>query len=254
VAARVRLRNGPAAEWPTEEELSDIALELAVEEVLVREAIATGVHERDAQIRRRLVKAMRPSGFDVMPPDQPAEAEVQAWFEAHRDRYLLPARVKFTSVFVRASGDLPSDRSRAERLLERLRAAQPALGDAAAHGDRFQFASRFPLVGESDLALQFGAQFAAGVFALPTGAWSGPVASPHGQHLVFVEEREEVRRAELDEVRTQVTLDAFEAARHASNVAYWRELLSGHDVQIGPMPGPDTPRDGPEAWDEGHDH
>ena len=56
----------------------------------------------------------------------------------------------------------------------------------------------------SAVAREFGEPFVDEVLKAGTGAWTGPIRSGYGLHLVLVREREESRVARLAEVRAQV--------------------------------------------------
>jgi len=162
-----------------------------------REALALGMDESDALIRRRLAARMRDrlrAGAARAPID---DAVLRAWFDAHRDRYEEPATVGITQVCF-AGRD-------AER---RARAALPSLRRPVAAlarvGDPCLYGSEVPLRSEAELARSGGAAFARAVFAAEAGAWTGPVASSQGWHLVFVRERLPARSADFAAVRDAV--------------------------------------------------
>ena len=60
-------------------------------------------------------------------------------------------------------------------------------------GDHTLAPRTYELARQSEIARDFGDEFARQVAALPVGAWSGPVYSPFGAHLVKVEARIDAR-------------------------------------------------------------
>ena len=85
-----------------------------------------------------------------------------------------------------------------------LRRARRPIPPRRAHGDPCLYGSELSLRSEAELARSGGAAFARAVFAAQTGAWTGPVASSQGWHLVFVRERVPARGAEFAAVRDAV--------------------------------------------------
>lgn len=182
------------------------------DEALFEEALALGLHETDLVVRRRLVQRLELAAGAAAREETPADAELEAWLRAHRERFERPARVRITQVMLsreRRGSHLERD---ARELLERLHREQVSPDDAVGWGDPSLLPGRIPLRAGKDLARDFGATFARSVLALPTGRWSGPVPSAFGLHLVFVHERAAARLPALAEVRDAV-LDDFAAER-----------------------------------------
>jgi hypothetical protein len=75
---------------------------------------------------------------------------------------------------------------------------------AVRRGDTFSAPSHLRAQSTADLARYFGRSFAESLARLPTRAWAGPLTSPHGVHLVWIEARTPGSRPALDEVRGQL--------------------------------------------------
>jgi hypothetical protein len=106
-----------------------VVQQLADEEILVREAIALGLDRGDPIVRRRLAQKMRFVLEDEI--GAPSDAQLQAWLEAHPDRYRRPQRRTFEQLFFAGA----SARQRAERARDRLRVDE-TVGDADARRSR----------------------------------------------------------------------------------------------------------------------
>ena len=99
---------------------------------------------------------------------------------------MQPAEVSFSHVFLSASG-------RGDHLEKDAQAA-PGAGacpetDAAAAAelsDPFPLGLQIRAYSQTRIVARFGKPFAEQVFNLQPGAWSGPIASPYGLHLVRV--------------------------------------------------------------------
>jgi parvulin-like peptidyl-prolyl cis-trans isomerase-like protein len=178
---------------------------------LFEEALALGLHETDPVARRRLVQRMRLDLEAGAPDAEPDEAALRAHYARHAAAYQSPARVRCTQLYFRG------DRERAARaLLAKLRADAALPERAQTLGDPFLYGAEQPLQTHDDLAGRFGTAFADGVFAAPSGAWSGPIPSSYGVHLVFVHEREEPRALGFDEVRAMLRHELVAERRTAA--------------------------------------
>src|SRR5262249_37078378 len=123
---------------------------------------------------------------------------------AHRDDYRPPARLSFWHVFL-ASAVHGGDATReAEAILARLRAGTSAPADGARLGDSFVVPPHVVAQSPAQVAKLFGPAFASTVQEAEAGAWIGPVASPFGVHLVWIEAREPGAPPGLDAVKGQV--------------------------------------------------
>jgi parvulin-like peptidyl-prolyl isomerase len=156
------------------------------EEELVREAMALGLDD-DVVIRRLLVAKMRLVLQRDAGEPGPSEVEVAAWIERHRSERMQPETLTLSHVFF--SEDRRGSAAEAVAALAGLRSGAIAPPDAFASSDPFPLGNR--LRGYSKLQLQgrFGKDFADTVVALAPGAWSGPIRSPFGLHLVRIDEK-----------------------------------------------------------------
>ncbi|SDW96919.1 peptidyl-prolyl cis-trans isomerase [Thiocapsa roseopersicina] len=170
-------------------------------EELVREARALGLDE-DIVIRRLLIEKMRI--LLAQDPSAPplTDTDLQDYLDRHRERFLQPAELTFSHLFLDESlqGEDLKDAARAS--LARARTLPPA--DAVALSDPFLLGLRFRAYSKPRITARFGTAFAEQVFALEPGVWSDPIASPYGLHLVLVEEKCEPRLPELAAVRRQL--------------------------------------------------
>ena len=78
----------------------------------------------------------------------------------------------------------------------------------------------------------FGQEFARSLADLTTGQWQGPVASGYGLHLVFVEERTDVRLPPLTEIRDTVLYELLAERRTQANQAFFEKLRERYDVIV----------------------
>ncbi|MCB2073220.1 MAG: peptidyl-prolyl cis-trans isomerase [Novosphingobium sp.] len=173
------------------------------DEALYREALALGLDREDSAIRRRLVQSLRFSlqdeGNDEATAGKPSDAELRAFFESHRDRFLESPTVSFSHVFFdkrrRGTGAAQSAAREAKPMA--------ATGDWLAMGDRYPYQRSQTGVTEATLAAELGEEAAQRIFALDaeSGRWQGPVESGLGFHLVRIERKTAGGVPEFDDIR-----------------------------------------------------
>ena len=214
---------------PTPAELDGLIEDHIKEEILYREALALGLDDDDIVIRRRLRQKMEFISEDMALRTEPSEDELRAVLTEQADRFREPPRLSFSQVYLspdRRGGDVERD---ARRLLSALRAGS---ADPAAAGDPFLLEREYRLLAPREIEGLFGQGFAAEVFGLSPGGWSGPIESGYGLHLVAVHEITPSRLPDLDEVRDAVTLE-WRAARVAeANSAFYEGLRARYEVTV----------------------
>jgi hypothetical protein len=236
-ALRAEYRRGIGAP-PSPAELERLVGDVVEEELLFREGVRRGLHRNDPGVRERLVQAMAftsPEGTDAESlyrqaievgldrsdsvvrrivvekmrllvrasvPADATEDELQECLARHRDLFRLPQLISFRHVFFgaekRGAGRAMADAIDAASALARGGVEPAGLGDPFLLGSEFRGRAK------PDVDKVFGPEFRAAVFDLAPGAWSGPIASAYGVHLVWVEEKVPERDPSLDEVRSRV--------------------------------------------------
>jgi hypothetical protein len=205
----------------------------AQEDRLHRDALSLGMARTDPVVRRRLIQRMRLRLAAPVLAAEPAEAEMRAYLEEHRQRFAGPRRLHLSHLFFsrqRRGGAAVSDAREMRLALESrtLKAEQaPSLCDAHPLPVRLQGKSA------RQLAAIFGPEFARAVFEQESGRWQGPVASAHGWHLVFVHHAEEPRGTELRHVRAQVRAAVRAQHREAAVSAAMSRLRRNYRVTVG---------------------
>lgn len=214
-----------AARWqraPTADEMVRLVEDRMREEVLYREALALGLDQDDAIVRRRLAQKMEFLSEDSA-AREPTRADLEAWFVANAESFERPARVTFLHRYF--SPDVRGSQAQADAAAAAAALAGAAQGDADEVGDPYMFQDYLVNRSPEQLAKAFGPAFAQSVLALEPGNWQGPIESGYGWHVVFVTERTESRVPSLDEVlpeakaawladrRREALADAYERMR-----------------------------------------
>lgn len=215
-------RTGQAPDPAT---LQAVVDDWALREALYREALALGLDQGDAIVRRRLVQKMQFVLDDLASPADPGDDVLQAWLDEHAERFAVAERVSLRHVFFR---DGPNARAEAEASLGAIGAgADPgSLGQAFVHGAALPSRSR------DQLARLMGDEFADAVMRLEGGTWQGPITSSQGLHLVLVEGREQTHVPALADVRPQVLSDWTRAQRDDREARALDELRGRYPVRL----------------------
>jgi hypothetical protein len=228
------LAAGFAKTWqrpPAEAELKDLIDDWVREEIAVREAMAMGLDRDDTVIRRRLRQKLEFVVEDVAAAVPPTEQELQAWLATHADSFRIEPQVAFRQVYVSRDRRGAAAESEARALLARLRTAGPGarIDDL---GDPTMLPQEIALSSRGDVARTFGEDFAGRIDALTPGAWSGPVESGYGLHLVLVRERVAGSLPDLARVRPAVERDFLSDRRKRQLAAMYERLLPKYKVVI----------------------
>jgi hypothetical protein len=217
IAARVEAIERESGRALTPEERRGVERSYVDERILVREALAMGLDD-DPRIHDVLVQKM----LHVLSADviQPTDAELSAYYAAHRARYTPEPTATVDEVVIAATGAAPG------ALVDRLRAGEPPAAVAGSEAVRHNPLGRATL---RTLSAVFGAETAGTIFEAEIDSWVGPHPTVRGEHWFRVTERSAPEPPPLEIVRDQVRLDWIgeeEEARLAARVSELRERYS----------------------------
>jgi hypothetical protein len=223
---------------PTEEELAGLIESHVRDEVYYREAVAMGLDRSDPSVRQRMRMKLEFLLEDLSAEEEPGDDVLTAYLKEHLDKFQVEARVSFLQVYLNPAKH-PNMEADAKRMLARLKGgtAPESFGDATLIRDEYRLAT------QSDIARQFGEPFAQQVVALALGAWTGPLYSGLGGHLVKVTERLEGRLPELVEIRSQVEREYLAQRRQEMKDIAYQRLRENYEVIVQP-PTPDEAKTG----------
>ena len=217
---------------PTQREIDSLIEEFIREEVLYREAIASGLDQGDTIVRRRLAQKVDFLAQSVASTVEPSDAELQAFFDGNQERYRIPEQVSFSHVYFSGSNRGASAETAARGALTQLDAGEIATAEAAQLGDRFMLQYEYPLQSRDQIRDLFGPRFAGRLFELPVDEWSGPVLSSYGVHVVHVRQRVPSRLPDLGAVRSQVARDLSEERLRSAADSYYEGLRRRFEIVV----------------------
>ena len=215
---------------PTEAELRGLVDRHVRDELLYREATALGLDREDPALRRRVAMKLEYLAKDVGASVEPTDADLQAWIDAHPERYAAPPRRAYEQVYVSTDKRGARAEDDARELLGLLAGDDPPSVDEA--GDPILLEPRQPPSTPDEVARQFGAAFADALFGQPVGTWQGPVRSGYGLHLVRVTEAAPGAPAQLDAVRARVRNDLLADRKEKAVAAFVDALRTKYGVDI----------------------
>ncbi len=214
---------------PMPAELEGLVDNWVREEMLYREGVALGFETDDPVIRRRVVQKVS-FMTEALVDEAVTDEELQKWLAEHPDDYRIEPRISLRQIYFDPArhGDALGSIVEAVRSNLVKDSASPA-GDTTLLPERIDDRSR------SDVARTFGSEFAAAIFNLPAGEWSGPITSAFGVHLVRVDDMEPPRIPRLDEVRDAVARDLVVERRERAADAFLAALRERYTVVMPDM-------------------
>lgn len=217
-AALLRDFEAVAGRKASPEDLARLEHDYVADELLFRDAIASGLHLADGMVRGRLVEVMRLRAAAGLP--EPSPEELVNHYSEHLDRYRSEPAASFEQVYFTGPAAGP------DGTLDALQAGTPVAGEPFPQG------TQFPRYGRSMLRGLFGQEFVAALWAAPVGEWTGPIRSIHGWHYVRVTERLAPELLPFESVREQVETDFLAAAIQDAVDRRVAELASRYEVRV----------------------
>lgn len=198
---------------------------------LYRNALELGLDD-DMVIRRLLQEKLRillkqpPQGIQV------SEQDVRDYVERHRDRFIEPDTVSFSHVFLSNQGHGNRPNEQAKALIEKLQSRAVSPDDARHHSDAFLLGDRFEAQSKIQLERHFGPEFAATVLNCKLSRWCGPIESPFGAHLVWIDRKDTQNLPPLEAYWHQAAQAVSEERAEANLTAGLKRLRESYNVII----------------------
>ena len=211
---------------PTREELQASLDAWIDDELLYREGLSAGLDRDDDVVRRRVAQRMA-SLNEGMAAVVPTQADLDAWLQAHPADYQVPPRYTLAQVYF-------DPQRRGANLQQAVAAARTQLerGGPTPAGDPTLLPAQLIEAPADDLARVFGTEFLAALERLPMNAWSGPVESGFGLHLVRVTSRTPARLPPLAEVRDAVERDWLRDRTTRAERTYMAALRAHYTIEV----------------------
>lgn len=223
------------AQWrrpPSPDEMRGLVDARVREEILYREALALGLEQGDAIVKRRLAQKMEFLASDASAVPDPSAAELRAWYASYGHHFADSGRRSFRHIYF--STDLRGSQAREDA----ARAFTQLAGKAAEStfvtkiGDSFMFQDQYADREPQQIASIFGSAFAAVVDKMQPGSWQGPVESGLGWHLVLVTSVTPGRVPSYDEVEPQIKAAWLDEQRAAARQRAFDAMKAHYEVRL----------------------
>lgn len=211
---------------PSQDEIDGLIREYVKDQVYYREGKRLGLDQNDEVVIRRMRQKLASTGSAEAEISDPSDADLQAWIDRDPTRYAPEPRFSFRQVLI--GPDTEAGRRQA-------RAALVSIGggkDPGAIGVTAPIPARYDELPASEASNLFGDSFVPQLRKLKPGAWSGPVESGFGLHVVLLEKMVQPAAPRLADIRRQVENDWRAAAIAKAEDEGYRKLLDGYDVVI----------------------
>jgi parvulin-like peptidyl-prolyl isomerase len=215
---------------PSPAELKGLVDDHVKEEIYYREARALGLEANDTLIRRRLRQKMEFLNDAAIDLPAPADAELEQYLQANAPKFAVDAKIAFEQVYLSTQKRGAKAAEDAGSILAALR-ADPSM-DRAQLGDTTLLPPQVAPTTQTFISEMFGVEFAKAVAGIAPGAWSGPITSTFGLHVVRVTEVIAGRSPPLSEVREAVVSEWTIERRRALTADRYAELLKRYQVTI----------------------
>jgi parvulin-like peptidyl-prolyl isomerase len=203
---------------------------LIEEELLLQRGLALGLARNDRTLRAELVTATM--GLLASSPSEPTAPELRAFYDAHREYFTEPGRVRARQILIRTEGrPEEASRTRATDAARRLRAGEPFDTVRAAVGDEEIAPLPDTLLPAAKLREYVGETAMTAVLERDAGETTDPVRSSMGFHVLQVTERTPPWVPVFDDVVDRVRTEQRRRADDATLRAALTGLRHAADVQ-----------------------
>jgi hypothetical protein len=221
---------------PTRQEIDGIIQQYVREDILYRQAVAMGLNEDDPITRRRMAQKLEFLTSDLAMMKQPAEGELEQYFQDNQAKYRAPDQISFSQVFFDPDARDEATLDDAAEVLVQLRSAGEPDAQTLEAGDRFMLQGYFPSVTEAEIGRTMGSGFAEAVMQLDPGQWHGPVLSGYGVHLVYVYDFQAAPPPVFEDVQATVLEDWHAVQREQFNADFFEALKNNYEIIIDEVP------------------
>lgn len=219
---------------PTNQELENLVELHVKEEILYQEALKLGLDENDQIVRRRMAQKIQFIEEDVSKIPVPEEEMLRTWFNENTHLFSTPKRVSFKHLYFSPdkNGGMQKSFELASATFEDVKEANFETKLPADISDQFMGQDHFSNVSVSYIQKQFGSEFAAGVAQATDKAWTKPIRSGFGWHLVYIDDIEDESLPEYSAIKDTVKGAWLEVSKRTVWEDYYNGLLEKYTVSI----------------------
>lgn len=223
--------------------LSQVVRLILTQRLVLQEALAAkwdqnpAVTSALARLRDNAIAQTYLESVSAPPQSYPSDSELQAAYDANKDKFLVPKQYKLAQVFIKCPKGSDSDTATkaqvridaVKKVLARSNADFAAI--ARADSDDTANASKGGEVGWlADNRIPAGLRSQLG--NLKQGTVTAPIQLDDGWHIFKVLDAKEPYTPPLDEIRTQLTQEMRSERARALSQQYIAKLVQDHPIQV----------------------
>ena len=209
---------------PNDDEIARIINNLVEEEILYREALKLGLDKEDRIIKRRLAQKISFLKQESN-PNSPSKDDLIKFFNDNREKYFISATYTFTHYF------FSSEKNSEERSLA---AYKDINNNKNIKADPFFLGKNFVDVNLQKIQSDFGDEFSSYFNNIELNKWIGPIQSPFGHHIIYVNNYKDAYLPDINNVLKQVEIDLLQDKRDKSLKEYLDNIKSEYTIYINP--------------------
>lgn len=218
---------------PTQIELDGLIEQQIREQVMYREALAMGMDQNDAIVRKRLAQKVEFISSDIAATIEPTDDDLTGYLKAHPGKFESAAFLSFEQIYFNRDKRGAQTRVDALRSLTELNENNETdQTDISNTGDSFMMGLNHDDITVFGVSRLFGKKFAVELFKLETGDWQGPIESSYGLHLVRITNKTDTQKAELNSVRDKVRSEWLSEQRRTMNEIFYQNLRQRYEIVI----------------------
>jgi len=205
---RVAKRMRPRAGAITDEFKQEVMDELVNETLLYQEALRQGI-DRDPKIRKMMVNTLlKRDVYGTLDPDAITEDELRAYFDEHKDDFVVPEKVQIKRILIKVSESRPREDARvlAEDLAQQVADNPTAFKALAQENSQGPYARRGGDLGFVGQKGQPGIDQALidAAFEMEKGEVSEAIETDDGFNVLYVPNRRERVERTFEQMRGSV--------------------------------------------------
>ena len=209
---------------PNDDEIARIINNLVEEEILYREALKLGLDKEDRIIKRRLAQKISFLKQESN-TNSPSNDELIKFFNDNREKYYISATYTFTHYF------FSSEKNSEERSLA---AYKDINNNKNIKADPFFLGKNFVDLNLRKIQSEFGDEFSSYFNNIELNKWIGPIQSPFGHHIIFVNNYKDAYLPDINNVLKQVEIDLLQDKRDKGLKEYLNNIKSEYTIYINP--------------------
>jgi parvulin-like peptidyl-prolyl isomerase len=201
----------------TQAERSKVLREMIDEELRVQRGLMLDLPETTTEVRGTMADAVNSQAAQPVLAQAPTDAELRAYYTAHRSNYATTGSMTVHDLLLRIGGYQNADQSTAQAQTDATEAVYQLRSGASIDyvKEHFGFVDSGRIGGDEELdfaaKLHMGAKLFQVAASLSTGQISDPVVDFDGVHVLVMELRVPPRVADFSQVRDRVYADYKDA-------------------------------------------